>query len=81
MERILEELKYCSNIIKYRFNKLLKMTPDDEKDFKQAEKCYICGHKFNDTDIKVKDHCHINEKYRGLVHQSCNLNFVTVTNN
>ena len=32
------------------------------------------------TDIKVKDYCHINGKYRGLAHQSCNLNFVTVIN-
>ena len=31
------EFKYRRNIIKYKFNKLLKMTPDDEKDLKQVE--------------------------------------------
>jgi len=29
------------------------MTPDDETDFKQAEKLRICDHKYKDTDIKV----------------------------
>ena len=30
MEKILKEVKYCKNLIKYKFNKPLKMTKEDE---------------------------------------------------
>ena len=30
MEKMLEEVKYCKNGIKYKFNKPLKMTKEDE---------------------------------------------------
>ena len=28
-----------------------------------------------DVDEKVRDHCHIAGKYRGVVHWSCNVNY------
>ena len=39
-------------------------------------KCYACGEKFKDDDInmrKVRDHCHYTGKYRGALHNKCNL--------
>ena len=27
-----------------------------------------------DGDVKVRDHCHVTEKYRGSIHRDCNLN-------
>ena len=33
MEKMLEEVKYCKNVIKYKFNKPLKMTEKDEINF------------------------------------------------
>ena len=27
-----------------------------------------------DNDVKVKDRCHITEKYRGSAHRDCNIN-------
>ena len=35
MEKMLEEVKYCKNVIKYKFNKPLKMTKEDEENFKK----------------------------------------------
>ena len=73
MEKMLEEVKYCKNIMKKEFNKPLKTTKDNEEKFKIAKKCYICNKKYTDKDIRVRDHCHITGKYRGSAHQECNL--------
>ena len=41
----LEEVKYCLNVIKYKFNKPLKMTKEDVENFKKADECHICNKK------------------------------------
>ena len=46
-----------------------------ELEFKQADKCHICGDKYKPCDIKVRDHCHITCKSRGSAHQKCNINY------
>ena len=58
--------------------KLLKLTPEEEKDFRSAKVCHICdqdllvcvktGHIF-----KVRDHCHFTGEFRGAAHNECNL--------
>ena len=73
LEYMLDEVKYCKRIIKKEFNKPLKMTKEDEKQFKKAEECHICNKKYTNQDIRVRDHCHITGKYRGSAHQDCNL--------
>ena len=73
MEKMLEEVKYCKNIMKKEFNKPLMMTDNDELSFKLEQKCYICEESYKDKDIRVRDHCHITGKYRGSAHQECNL--------
>ena len=73
LEYMLDEVKYCKKVIKKEFNKPLKMTKEDEKEFNKAEECHICNIKYTDDDIKVRDHCHITGKYRGSAHQECNL--------
>ena len=71
---MLEEVRYCKNIIKYKFNKSLRMTKEDENDFQKADICHIYAKKYSDKDIRVRDHCHITGNYRGSAHQDCNLN-------
>ena len=39
------------------------MTKEDNEDFKNSTKCWICDNDDIDTDVKVRDHCHISEKY------------------
>ena len=73
MEMMLEEVKYCKNIVKKEFNKPLIMKKDDEKDFQKADKCHICDKQYTEKDIRVCDHCHITGKYRGSAHNDCNL--------
>lgn len=53
-------------------NKTLKMTDEDEANFQKATKCHICYKQDNDTDFKVRDHCHITGKFRGASRSDCN---------
>ena len=73
MEKMLEEVEYCKAVIKKHFNKPLVMTEVDEQHFKTMDGCHICGEKYTDKDVRVRDHCHITGKLRGSAHQECNL--------
>ena len=73
MEKMLEEVKYCKPVVKKHFNKPLVMTEVDEQNFKTMDGCHICGEKYTDKDVRVRDHCHITGKLRGSAHQECNL--------
>ena len=73
MEKMLEEVEYCKAVIKKHFNKPLVMTEVDEQHFKTMDGCHICGEKYTDKDVRVRDHCHITGKFRGSAHQECNL--------
>ena len=75
MEAMLEEVKYCKKVMKTEFDKPLKMTKEDEEKFQKADECHICNKKYNETDVRVRDHCRITGKYRGSAHKDCNLNF------
>ena len=62
---LIEESTYCSDLMKKHFNKELVMTNEDNENFKNSTKCWICNNDCIDTDVKVKDHCYITGKYRG----------------
>ena len=53
----------------------MTLRKDDEINFKNADKCYICNEKYSEKDIRVRDHCHVTGKYRGSAHQDCNINY------
>ena len=73
MEKMLKEVEYCKAVVKQRFNKPLFMTEDDEQCFRTMDGCHICGEKYTDKDVRIRDHCHITGKFRGSAHQECNL--------
>ena len=73
MERMLKEVEYCKGVVKKRFNKPLVMKENDELCFKLMDKYHICGVKYIDQDVHVRDHCHNTGKFRGSAHQECNL--------
>ena len=60
--------------MKKHFNRKLVMTKEDNEDFKNSFKCWICDNDYVDNDVKVRDHCHITGKYRGFAHRDCNVN-------
>ena len=56
------------------FNKNLIMSAEEEERFRLSNFCWICDKLFDVGDDKVRDHCHITGKYRGVSHWSCNIN-------
>ena len=54
---MIEEIKYCSKVIKKNFNKELMMTKEDDWNFKNSTECWICDNDYVDNDVKVKNHC------------------------
>ena len=61
----------------------MTITPNQQRKFQKATKCWICGDKLvtdkghQDYEKKqpVRDHCHFTGKYRGPAHNECNLQF------
>ena len=60
-------------MIKKHFNKECVMTKEDNEDFENSTKCWICDNDYIDTDVKVRDHCHITGKYREVLHIEINV--------
>ena len=48
-------------------------TKEDEKQFKTASDCWICGEELGND--RVRDHCHYTGSYRGAAHNTCNLKY------
>ena len=70
---MIEESKYCSDVMQ-KLNKELVMTKEDNADFKNSIKCWICDNNYIDKGFKVRDHCHITRKYVGSAPRDCNIN-------
>ena len=51
------------------------MTEKEEHLFQQSNNCWICKKLIDNDDEKVRDHCHVTEKFRGSAHWDCILNF------
>ena len=76
---MLVELTTLSNacVSKSRENTQMELTPADEVDFVQAKNCHICSKKSTNKKYKVRNHNHIDGKYRGAAHRKCNLDYYT----
>ena len=61
--------------MKKHFNKNLIMNEEEEYLFQQSNSCHLSKKLIDNDDEKVRDHCHINGKFRGAAHRSCNENF------
>ena len=74
-EKMLEEVEWCKKMKYKHFSKDMILTKNDKQNFKNADKCQICNKKYSEKDIRVRDHCHITGKHRGLAHQDYNINY------
>ena len=75
-----EDVKDIANIPDV---KMMKLSPNELKQFNEATKCWICKGEFDNTsdekgyrkNEKVKDHCHYTGRFRGAAHNYCNLKY------
>ena len=67
IEAILKEYQYCKKVMKKHFNKNLIMSEEEEQ-FQSSNTCWICEKLIDDDDEKVRDHCYITSKFRGVAH-------------
>ena len=58
--------------MKKYFNKDFFITKEGNGDFENSSKYLICDNDYVDNNVKVRNHCHITEKYRGF--RACNTN-------
>ena len=71
---MVEESRYCSEVMKNYYYQKPVMTKEDDEDFEKSTKCWICDSASVDGDVKVRHHRHITRKDRGSAHRGCNVN-------
>ena len=72
--------EHATKIINYEKEEMILLTKRKEKKHNKKEVCHICQKRFSTDDSnkkyhKVRDHCHYTGKYRGAVHDICNLRY------
>ena len=82
MKRFCDDLKeHVTRITNYEMKPLDPLT-EEEKEYKNQELCHLYEKELctdNNKEMrKVRDHCHYTEKYRGVAHSKCNLNYKVV---
>ena len=50
------------------------MSAEENERFEMTNICWICSKLIENSDNKVRDHCHMSGKCRGAAHGSCNIN-------
>lgn len=70
LEEIAEEVKQIFDYVV----PMEDLTPEQEYEFQNAEKCHECEIPFGDEDLRRRDHNHLNGKFRGAAHAGCNIN-------
>jgi hypothetical protein len=43
IEKLLEEVKICNDVMKTEFSKEMEFTDEDNENFKTSNSCHICG--------------------------------------
>ena len=78
MKKFCKDLReHFTKIINYEKKKMISLTKEEKVHYNKQKICYICKKVFNNDkkQQKVRDHCHYTGKYRGAVHNICNLRY------
>ena len=83
MKKFCKDLnEHATKIINYKEKEMIPLTYLENESFKIQKVCYICKKEFSTDNEdkkyhKIRDHCHFTGKYRGTVHNICNLRYKT----
>ena len=66
-------IEESSGVMKKHFIKKHVMNKEDSEHFLNYTNCWICGNDYVDNDVKVRDQCHVIDKYRDSAHRYCNI--------
>ena len=69
VQELMGAYEYISKKLDYYKKSKAKLNHKQEKKFQQATHCYVCKNEFTDL---IREHNHLNGKYRGPACQSCN---------
>ena len=61
--------------MKKHFKEEHVMTKEENEEFKNSTKYWICDNDYIDNDVKLRDLCRSTGKYRGSAHRNCDINF------
>ena len=56
------------------FNKNLIMSKEEEHLFQKSNSCWICKKLIDNDEEKLRHHCHVTGKLRGVAHWDCSCN-------
>ena len=62
-------------MVKKHFNEEHIMTKEENEEFKNSTKYWICDNDYIDNDVKLRDLCRSTGKYRGSAQRNCDINF------
>ena len=79
IKAILKEYKYCRKVINKHFDKNLIIREEEEHLFQQSNSSWICEKFIDNDEGKLRDHCHVTGKFRGVAHGSYNINLQLTT--
>ena len=65
---ILKEYKYCKKVMNKHFHNNLIMSQKEEHLLQQSNSCRICKKLIHNGEEKVRDHCHLTDRFRGAAH-------------
>ena len=75
MKRFCKDLKdHAIKITDFKKKYMIPLTKEEKDNYNKENICHICKKEFN-NDMKVRDHCHFTDKYRGAAHNMCNLRY------
>ncbi|XP_050452581.1 uncharacterized protein LOC126852138 [Cataglyphis hispanica] len=69
-----EELKNLAHRVKNIISAnvpMVTLSHEQCETFRSATHCHICEKPFAPDDTRVRDHCHLTERYRGPAHSNC----------
>ena len=79
LEKLEKDLRDIWRIKKYKDPADMIFTEEDKRNYDKATKCHICGKdKFvegSEQKNKVRDHCHLSNRFRGAAHAAFNRNY------